>query len=104
MPTQETVTVFMPEEIDKFKAEAFSKFRSGKPKYQHPAVCILMLNTVLRTGELLCLLNSDIDLEYKYLEVRKGVKEVCRRDGINFEPGREVKFANGTTGFSRPQG
>ena len=33
LPTQETVTVFTPEEIEKFKAEAFSKFSNGKPKY-----------------------------------------------------------------------
>ncbi len=53
LPTQETVTVFTPEEIEKFKAEAFSKFSNGKPRYQQSAAYILMLNTGLRTGELL---------------------------------------------------
>lgn len=101
LPTQETVTVFTPEEIEKFKAEAFSKFSNGNPKYQQPAAYILMLNTGLRTGELLGLLNSDVDIEHKYLELRKGVKEVCKRDGVNFEPGREVKVGKTKTATSK---
>ena len=101
IPTQETVTVFTPEEIEKFKAEAFSKFSNGKPKYQQPAAYILMLNTGLRTGELLGLLNSDIDLEHKYLEVRQGVKEVCKRDGVEYTPGREVKVGKTKTATSK---
>ena len=101
LPTQETVTVFTPEEIEKFKAEAFSKFSNGKPKYQQPAAYILMLNTGLRTGELLGLLNSDIDLEHKFLEVRQGVKEVCKRDGVEYTPGREVKVGKTKTATSK---
>ena len=101
LPTQEMVTVFTPEEIEKFKAEAFSTYSNGKPKYQQPAAYILMLNTGLRTGELLGLLNSDIDLEHKYLEVRQGVKEVCKRDGVNFEPGRELKVGKTKTATSK---
>lgn len=31
--------MFTPEEIEKFKAEAFSRFSNGKPKYQQPAPC-----------------------------------------------------------------
>lgn len=42
----------------------------------------IMLNTELRTGELLGLLNSDIDLENKTLTVRQGVKEIVNRDGV----------------------
>ncbi len=97
LPTQETVTVFTPAEIEKFKAEAFSKFSNDKPKYQHPAAYILILNTGLHTGELLSLLNSDINLEGRYLEVRQNVKKVCKRDGVNFEPGREVKVGKTKT-------
>ena len=51
-----------------------------------------MLNTGLRTGELLGLLNSDIDLENKTLTVRQGVKEVSRRNGTEFTSGREIKI------------
>ena len=50
-----------------------------------------MLNTGLRTGELLGLLNSDIDLERRIVYLERGVKEVWRRDGLQAEPGRDVK-------------
>ena len=101
LPTQETVTVFTPEEIEKLKAEAFSKFSNGKSKYQQPAAYILMLNTGLRTGELLGLLNSDINLEGRYLEVRQGVKEVCKREGTDYVPCREVKVGKTKTATIR---
>jgi len=101
LPTQETVTVFTPEEIERFKAEAFSTYSNGKSKYQQPATYILMLNTGLRTGELLGLLNSDINLEQRFLEVRQGVKEVCKRDGTEFIPGREVKVGKTKTATSK---
>ena len=76
LPEQEQVTVFTPTEIAKFKREAFSTFSNGKRKYQQAAAYILMLNTGLRTGELLGLLNSDIDLERRVLHLERGVKEV----------------------------
>ena len=66
-------------------------FSNGKRKYQQAAAYILMLNTGLRTGELLGLLNSDIDLQNRVLQLERGVKEVWRRDGLQAEPGREVK-------------
>ena len=82
VPEQEAVTVFTPTEIAKFKREAFSSFSNGKRKYQQAAAYILMLNTGLRTGELLGLLNSDIDLQNRVLHLERGVKEVWRRDGL----------------------
>ena len=85
------MTVFTPTEIAKFKQEAFSTFANGKRKYQQAAAYILMLNTGLRTGELLGLLNSDIDLERRIVYLERGVKEVWRRDGLQAEPGRDVK-------------
>ena len=91
VPEQEAVTVFTATEIAKFKREAFSTFANGKRKYQQAAAYILMLNTGLRTGELLGLLNSDIDLEQRVLHLERGVKEVWRRDGLQAEPGRDVK-------------
>ncbi len=60
-----------------------------------------MLNTGLRTGELLGLLNSDINLEGRYLEVRQNVKEVCRREGTDYVPGREVKVGKTKTATSK---
>jgi integrase len=49
-----------------------------------------MLNTGLRTGEALGLLNSDIDLENRVIHVQRGVKEVSKRDGVTGKGGREV--------------
>ena len=50
-----------------------------------------MLNTGLRTGELLGILNSDIDLENRVMHLQRGVKEITKRDGVDDEHGREVK-------------
>lgn len=35
--------------------------------------------------------HSDIDLEHRVLHLERGVKEVWRRDGLQAEPGRDVK-------------
>ncbi len=101
LPECKMVTIFTPEEIEKFKAEAFSTFKDGKRKYQQAAAYILMLNTGLRTGELLGLLNADIDLEKKTLIVRQGVKEVSRRDGAEFTSGREIKIGKTKSATSK---
>jgi len=101
LPESETVTVFTPEELEKFKAEAFSTFANGKRKYQQASAYILMLNTGLRTGELLGLLNSDIDLENKVIHLERGVKEISRRDRIIAEPGRDVKVGKLKTATSK---
>ena len=85
-----------PLEIAKFKREAFSTFANGKRKYQQAAAYILMLNTgTSERGELLGLLNSDIDLERRVLHLERGVKEVWRRDGSpsRARPGREGRQA-----------
>ena len=87
----DSVTVFTPEEIERFKAEAFRCYSNGKRVYQQAAAYILMLNTGLRTGELLGLLNNDIDLEHRVMHLNRGVKEVAKRDGVTAEHGREVK-------------
>lgn len=58
LPTFETVTIFTPEEITKFKAEAVRTWGNGTPIYQQAAAYTLMLNTGLRTGEALGLLTA----------------------------------------------
>ncbi len=98
LPESETVTIFTPEEIERFKTEAFITFKEG---YQQAAAYILMLNAGLRTGEPLGLLNSDIDLERKTLTVRQGVKEVSRRDGTEFTSGREVRVGKPKSAASK---
>ena len=41
-------------------------------------VLIFMLNTGLRTGEVLGLLNSDIDLANRVMHLNRGVKEISK--------------------------
>ena len=101
LPTFETVTIFTPEEITKFKAEAVRTWGNGTPIYQQAAAYTLMLNTGLRTGEALGLLNSDIDLENRVIHFQKGVKEVSRRDGVEATSGREVKVGKLKTASSK---
>ncbi len=92
LPECETLTIFTDEEIEKFKNEAFSTHSTGSRKYQQAAAYILMLNTGLRTGELLGLLNSDIDLENKTLRVQRAVKTIVKRDGTDPTHGRDIKI------------
>ena len=101
LPTSETVTTFTPEEIAKFKAESVRTWGNGTRIYQQTAAYRLMLNTGLRTGEVLGLLNSDIDLENRVIHLQKGVKEVSRRDGVEATSGREVKVGKLKTASSK---
>ena len=92
LPTNETVTVFTAEEIEKLKAEADKAYGTGKKLYRQAGAYILMLNTGLRAGEMLGVLNSDIDLERRVLHVQRGVKVVNKRDGVERSDGStEVK-------------
>ena len=60
-----------------------------------------MLNTGLRTGEVLGLLNSDIDLEHRVIHLQRGIKEVSRREGTEATSGREVKVGKLKTASSK---
>lgn len=51
-----------------------------------------MLNTGIRTGEMLGLLNSDIDLDNRVIHIQRGVKEIYKRDGTTAETGREISI------------
>jgi len=82
LPTNETVTVFTAEEIEKLKAEAAKSYKTSKKLYRQAGAYILMLNTGLRAGEMLGVLNSDIDLERRVLHIQRGVKVVNKRDGV----------------------
>lgn len=85
LPTFETVTIFTPDEIAKFKAEAVRTWGNGTPIYQQAAAYTLMLNTGLRTGEAL-------GLENRVIHLQRGMKEVSRREGTESTSGREVKI------------
>lgn len=101
LPENETVTVFTKEEIEKFKTEAFREWSNGKRLYRQAAAYILMLNTGLRTGEMLGLLNSDIDIKNKTLTVRQGVKEIFKRDGSKTSGGMEIKIGKPKSASSK---
>lgn len=101
LPTSETVTIFTPEEIEMFKTEATRTWSNGERIYQQAAAYTLMLNTGLRTGEALGLLNSDIDLENRVIHLQRGVKEIARRDGMEATSGREVKVGKLKTASSK---
>ena len=59
----DAVTVLNDEEIRRLREAVFTRNRKGALKHQQAAAYLLMLNTGLRTGEVLGLLNSDIDLD-----------------------------------------
>jgi len=51
LPECETVTIFIANEIGKFKNEACSTYSNGKRKYKQASAYILMLNTGMRPGD-----------------------------------------------------
>ena len=92
LPTSETITVFTAEEIEKLKAEASKAYATGKKLYRQAGAYILMLNTGLRAGEMLGVLNSNVDLERRVLHLQRGVKVINKRDGVELLDGSvEVK-------------
>ncbi len=101
LPTSDTVTIFTDEEIQKFKEECVKTWGTGKRMYQQSAAYILMLNTGLRTGELLGLLNSDINLENRVMHINQAVKEVQKRDGVELESGREIEVGKPKSATSK---
>ena len=93
LPTSETITVFTAEEIEKLKAEASKAYGTGKKLYRQAGAYILMLNTGLRAGEILGILNSDIDLENRVIHLQRGVKVVNKRNGTELLDGKtEIKI------------
>ena len=101
LPTTDTVTVFTDEKIAKLKEECFKTWGTGKRVYQQSAADILMLNTGLRTGELLGLLNSDIDLENRVMHINQAVKEVQKREGSELTSGREIEVGKPKSATSK---
>ena len=92
LPTSETITIFTAEEIEKLKLEASKAYATGKKLYRQAGAYILMLNTGLRAGEMLGVLNGDIDLERRVLHLQRGVKVINKRDGVELLDGStEIK-------------
>lgn len=92
LPTSETVTIFTSVEIERLKLESAKIYSTGKKLYRQAGAYTLMLNTGLRAGEMLGVLNSDIDLERRVLHLQRGVKIINKRSGTELLDGSmEIK-------------
>ena len=97
----DAVTVLNDEEIRRLREAVFTRNRKGALKHQQAAAYLLMLNTGLRTGEALGLLNSDIDLDKRELSVTRAVKEVGKRDKDGAACGTELIVGGMKTAASK---
>ncbi len=101
LPECETITILTKDEIKKFKKEAFAISKNGKRAYKQAEAYILMLNTGLRIGEVLGVLNSDIDLERKTLNVERAVKVIDIRTGATAIGGSEIAIGKPKSATSK---
>lgn len=82
LPPSDCITVLTEEEIDRIKSKLSS--------HKQSSAYILMLNTGLRTEEILGLINNDIDLYNSVMYINRAVKEVKKRDGNLSAAGKEI--------------
>ena len=97
----DAVTVLTDEEIRRLREAVFTRNRKGALKHQQAAAYLLMLNTGLRTGEVLGLINSDIDLYNREMLVVRAVKEVGKRDNDGTVRGTELIVGGMKTAASK---
>ena len=97
----DAVTVLTDEEIQRLREAVFARNKKGALKHHQAAAYLLMLNTGLRTGEALGLINSDIDLDDKELRVTRAVKEVSKRDKDGTVRGTELIVGGMKTAASK---
>ena len=97
----DAVTVLTDEEIRRLREAVFTLNRKGALKHQQAAAYLLMLNTGLRTGEVLGLINSDIDLDNREMLVVRAVKEVGKRDNDGTVRGTELIVGGMKTAASK---
>ena len=97
----DAVTVLTNEEIQRLRETVFTRNRKGAMKHQQAAAYLLMLNTGLRTGEVLGLINSDIDLDNREMLVVRAVKEVGKRDNDGTVRGTELIVGGMKTAASK---
>ena len=95
LPECETITIFTKEEVEKLKTEI------NNSKYTQASAYILMLNTGIRTGEILGLLNSDIDLDKKIMRIRQAVKTIEKRDGTKALSKKDIKVGKTKSATSK---
>lgn len=83
LPKRDSITIFTDDEIKQLRAEIYVTRKDGSLLHSQASAFLLMLNTGLREGELLGLINSDIDTENRLLHVNRTVKIVKNRRDIN---------------------
>ena len=101
MPECKTITIFTPDELERFKKEAFRVYSTERRKHKQAATFIFMLNTGLSIREVLGLLNKDISLEKRTLKIRDGVKRIKKRDGCKAKKCVTTKVGKPKTGPSK---
>ena len=97
----DAVTVLTDEEIQRLREAVFARNKKGALKHHQAAAYLLMLNTGLRTGEVLGLLNSDIKKKKRELSVIRAVKEVNKHDDSGEVCGTELAVGGLKTAASK---
>ena len=97
----DVITVFTDDELELLKKEVFARKKNGTLKHHQAAAFLLMLNTGLRTSEILGLLNSDIDLEKREMNIVRAVKEVKKRNSNKDVCGTELVVGGMKTAASK---
>ena len=101
LPECETVTILDPDEVKRFKEEAYSKYSNGERKHRQAAAYILMLNTGTRPGEMIAVMNRDINIEKKEMKIQNAVKEIYKREGTKATGGKTTKVGKTKTKTSK---
>ena len=95
LPECEMITVLDPNELKRFKEEAYATYSNGERKHRQAAAYILMLNTGARPGEILAVNNRDI--EKRQMKIQNSVKEVNNREGTRATVGKSAKVGKTKT-------
>ena len=101
LPECETVTILDPDEVKRFKEEAYSKYSNGESKHRQASAYILMLNTGVRPGEMIAVMNRDINIEKKEMKIKNAVKEIYKREGTKATGGKTTKVGKTKTKTSK---
>lgn len=83
-----TIDVFSARELEEIERVAAISYRTGREKYKHVYLFILLANTGMRAGEALALTWKDVDIEKRLIHVNKSASMVVDRDG---ETGKKYK-------------
>lgn len=83
-----TIEIFSAEELAKIEQVAKITYSTGRVKYKHIYLFILLANTGMRAGEALAITWKDVDLEKHLIHIKKNASMVIDREG---ETGKKYK-------------